>query len=65
MSKSRPKMTGYARFGMILLIAGALIVGAGAYFQRGAFSLYGFIMVICGFVLYMASSFAARRGAAR
>lgn len=61
MSKARPRMSGPARLGMILLIAGALTVGAGSYFGRDAISLYGFIMVACGFVLYMASSFVARR----
>jgi hypothetical protein len=46
---------------MAILVTGALTVGAASYFGRDAISLYGFIMVACGFVLYMASSVAARK----
>ena len=54
-------MPGPARAGIGLLIIGAIIVGLGQYMNRGAFSLYGLIMVICGFVLYMAASIVAKR----
>ena len=61
MAKTKPRMPGSARVGIILLVAGALVVGAGSYLGREAMSLYGFIMVACGFVLYMASALVARR----
>ena len=54
-------MSGPARAGIGLLIIGAIIVGLGQYTNRGAFSLYGLIMVVCGFVLYMAASIVAKR----
>lgn len=58
-------MPGPARAGIALLVVGALLVGFGQYYERGALSLYGVIMVACGFVLYMAVSIAAKRGIRR
>lgn len=52
-----------ARIGIAILVVGAIIVGIGQYKNYDAMSLYGVIMVACGFVLYMASSFAARKTA--
>lgn len=45
-----------ARAGLVLLILGALIVGLGSYFDKGALSLYGLIMGIVGFLIYIVSS---------
>jgi len=59
--KKKVQMPGAARAGIGLLIVGAIIVGFGQYTDRGAFSLYGVIMVACGFVLYLASSIVAKR----
>jgi hypothetical protein len=42
---------------------GALLVAFGQYFERGALSLYGVIIVTCGFVLYMTASIIAKRRA--
>jgi hypothetical protein len=47
---------GSARAGIVLLLVGAIIVGIGSYLERGAFSLYGLIMAIGGFSIYMVSS---------
>jgi hypothetical protein len=47
---------GSARAGLVLLLLGAIIVGLGSYFDRGALSLYGLIMGIGGFLLYIVSS---------
>jgi hypothetical protein len=47
---------GSARAGLVLLFMGALIVGLGSYFDRGAISLYGLIMGIGGFLIYIVSS---------
>jgi hypothetical protein len=47
---------GSARAGLVLLLMGALIVGLGSYFDRGALSLYGLIMGIGGFLIYIVSS---------
>ncbi len=60
-TKKKVHMPGPARAGIGLLIIGAIIVGLGQYMNRGAFSLYGLIMVVCGFVLYMAASIVAKR----
>lgn len=57
------RMPGPARAGIGLLIVGALLVGFGQYYERGALSLYGVIMVAGGFILYMAVSIAAKRRA--
>jgi hypothetical protein len=62
-SKKKIQMPGAARAGIGLLIAGALVVGLGQYFQRDSVSLYGLAMAIGGFVLYMASSIMARKRA--
>jgi hypothetical protein len=61
--KKKIRMPGAARAGIGLLIMGALLVGFGQYFERGALSLYGVIIVASGFVLYMASSIVAKRRA--
>jgi len=37
------------------------MVGLGSYFDRGAFSLYGLIMAVGGFVIYIMSSIARAR----
>ena len=54
-------MPGAARAGIGLLILGAIVVGLGQYFERDAFSLYGFAMAVGGFVLYMTASIVAKR----
>ena len=45
-----------ARAGLVLLLLVALMVGSGSYFDRGALSLYGLIMAIGGFLIYIVSS---------
>lgn len=50
-----------ARAGLVLLLVGALMVGMGSYFDRGALSLYGLIMAIGGFLIYIVSSVARAR----
>jgi hypothetical protein len=50
-----------ARAGLVLLLIGALMVGIGSYFNRGALSLYGLIMAIGGFSIYIVSSVARAR----
>jgi hypothetical protein len=56
-SRSRKiNIPGSARAGLVLLFMGALIVGLGSYFDRGAISLYGLIMGIGGFLIYIVSS---------
>ena len=47
---------GSARAGLVLLFMGALVVGLGSYFDKGAISLYGLIMGIGGFLIYIVSS---------
>jgi len=61
--KKSIQMPGAARAGIGLLIMGALLVGFGQYFERGALSLYGVIIVASGFVLYMMASVIAKRRA--
>ena len=61
--KKKIRMPGAARAGISLLIMGALLVGFGQYFERGALSLYGVIIVTGGFILYMAASIVAKRRA--
>jgi hypothetical protein len=61
--KKKIRMPGAARAGISLLIMGALLVGFGEYFERGALSLYGVIIVTGGFILYMAASIVAKRRA--
>jgi membrane-bound ClpP family serine protease len=65
LSKKQKKlqMPGSARAGIGLLIMGALLVAFGQYLERGALSLYGLIIVACGFALYMTSSIIAKRRA--
>lgn len=57
------QMPGPARAGIGLLIMGALLVGLGQYWGREVVSLYGFIMAVGGFTLYMAASIVAKRRA--
>jgi hypothetical protein len=49
-------MSPFTRLGIALLAVGAIIVGLGTYYDRGAISLYGLLFVVTGFVLYFASS---------
>ncbi len=65
LSAKKIQMPGSARAGIGLLIMGAILVGLGQYFDRGAFSLYGLIMAAGGFALYMIASVVARRKARR
>lgn len=58
-------MPGPARIGMALLIFGAILVGYGTYSETERLTVFGFIVVTCGFVLYMASSYYARKMAKR
>ena len=55
------QMPGSARAGLALLVVGAIFVGIGTYLKRGGFSLYGLIMVIAGFSIYMVSSIVIAR----
>jgi hypothetical protein len=54
-------MPGSARMGLTLLLVGAILVGVGTYVNRGAISLYGLILVIIGFSIYMISSIIVAR----
>jgi hypothetical protein len=54
--KKDSKVPGPIRVGIALLILGAIVVGLGTVLNRDALSLYGFIVVVCGFFLYFASS---------
>ncbi|HEX5186636.1 MAG TPA: hypothetical protein VFV86_07070 [Nitrososphaeraceae archaeon] len=54
--KQKREMPGAARAGIAILVLGAIILGIGYYQEREALSLYGLIMSICGFSLYMISS---------
>ena len=54
--KKKKEMPGAARAGIAILVLGAILLGIGYYQDRGALSLYGLIMSICGFTLYMISS---------
>lgn len=65
LSGRKIQMPGSARAGIGLLIMGAILVGLGQYFDRGAFSLYGLIMAAGGFALYMTASIIAKRKARR
>ncbi len=49
-------MPGSARVGLVLLVLGAVIVGTGTFTDREVLSIYGFVMVIMGFSLYMITS---------
>lgn len=59
------QMPGSARAGIGLLIMGAILVGLGQYWERGALALYGLIMAAGGFALYMVSSIVVKRKARR
>lgn len=54
--KKDSKVPGPIRVGIALLILGAIVVGLGTVLNRDVLSLYGFIVVVCGFFLYFASS---------
>jgi hypothetical protein len=54
--KKKKEMPGSARAGIAILVLGAILLGIGYYQDRGGLSLYGLIMSICGFSLYMISS---------
>ena len=54
--KRNSKVPGPIRVGIALLILGAIVVGLGTVLNRDALSLYGFVVVVCGFFLYFASS---------
>ncbi|CAN5347672.1 hypothetical protein BH18THE2_BH18THE2_10350 [soil metagenome] len=60
MSRSSPSrkvnIPGSARTGLVLLFLGALLVGIGSYSDRGALSLYGLIIAVGGFLLYILTS---------
>ena len=43
------------------LFMGAILVGIGNYLDRGAISLYGLIIAIGGFLLYIISSIIVKR----
>ena len=57
----KPRMSPFTRIGIALLAVGAIIVGIGTYYDRGAISLYGLFFVVAGFVLYFASSIIYRK----
>ena len=63
MSKKKVQMSGFARIGIGLLIIGALLAAFGQYSEREAVAVFGVVMVVCGFVLYMAASVVAKRRA--
>ena len=56
-------MSGFARIGIGLLIIGALLAAFGQYSEREAVAVFGVVMVVCGFVLYMAASVVAKKRA--
>lgn len=57
------RMSGFARIGIGLLMIGALLAAFGQYGGREAIAIFGVVMVVCGFVLYMAASIVAKRRA--
>lgn len=63
MSRKKAQMTGFVRVGIGLLLTGALLAAFGQYAGREAIAIFGVVMVVCGFVLYMAASIVARRRA--
>lgn len=63
MSKKKMRMSGFARIGIGLLMIGALLAAFGQYSEREAVAVFGVVMVVCGFVLYMAASIIAKRRA--
>jgi 1,4-dihydroxy-2-naphthoate octaprenyltransferase len=54
-------MPGSARAGLALLFVGAIFVGVGTYLKRGSFELYGLIMAIAGFSIYLISTVVVAR----
>ena len=54
-------MPGSARAGLAILLVGAIFVGIGTYLRRGSFELYGLIMAIAGFSIYLISSVVVAR----
>jgi 1,4-dihydroxy-2-naphthoate octaprenyltransferase len=54
-------MPGSARTGLALLFVGAIFVGIGTYLKKGSFELYGLIMAIAGFSIYLVSSVVVAR----
>lgn len=54
-------MSPFTRLGIALLVVGAVVVGLGTYYDRGAISLYGLFLVIAGFVLYFATAIVSRK----
>jgi hypothetical protein len=63
LSKKKVQMTGFTRIGIGFLLIGALLAAFGQYSGREAVAIFGVVMVACGFVLYMAASFSAKRRA--
>ncbi|HUG96879.1 MAG TPA: hypothetical protein VMJ94_05005 [Nitrososphaera sp.] len=63
MSKKKMQMSGFARIGIGLLIIGALLAAFGQYSEREPIAVFGVVMVVCGFVLYMAASVVAKKRA--
>ena len=63
MSKKKMQVSGFARIGIGLLMIGALLAAFGQYSEREAVAVFGVVMVVCGFVLYMAASIVAKRRA--
>ena len=54
-------MPSSARAGLALLFVGAIFVGIGTYLRMGSFELYGLIMAIAGFSIYLISSLVIAR----
>jgi hypothetical protein len=63
LSKKKPRMSGFVRIGIGLLLIGALVAAIGQYNGREALAIFGVVIVACGFVLYMAASIVAKRRA--
>jgi hypothetical protein len=59
--KKNSKVPPTVRLGLALLIVGAITVGIGTISNRVGLSVYGFIIVTCGFFLYFASSIYIKR----
>lgn len=60
-SANKIRMPRSAGAGLGLLFMGAILVGIGNYTDRGAISLYGLIIAIGGFLLYIISSIMVKR----
>jgi hypothetical protein len=63
LSKKKMQMSGFARIGIGLLLIGAMLAAFGQYSEREAVAIFGVVIVVCGFVLYMAASIVAKRRA--